>query len=186
MMSIHDKEEWAPVPGFPDYAVSDAGRVFAFQRNITWAPSWRTKGHTRTIGGHIMKEGPAPWYLCVKLSANGRRQNCSVHSLVLASFIGPRPDGMQGRHLNGDYLDNRLSNLVWGTPTANQADRLTHGTDNRGDKSPLAKLTSDNVRAIRRSFKDGESCASLARKFGVALTTVHAVKSGQNWSHLDA
>jgi hypothetical protein len=179
-------EEWAPISGFPDYAVSDAGRVFIFQRTIMWSSSRRAKGFTRIMGGHIMKQGPAPRYLCVKLSEDRQRENRSVHSLVLSSFVGPRPDGMQARHLNGNHLDNRLSNLVWDTPTANQRDRLTHGTDNRGDKSPLAKLTSGNVRAIRKGLKVGESCASLSRQFGVALNTVHAIKTGRTWAHLDA
>lgn len=51
-----------------------------------------------------------------------------VHHLVLEAFVGPRPHGMQCRHINGNSLDNRLKNLAWGTPSEDNYDRVRHGT----------------------------------------------------------
>lgn len=51
-----------------------------------------------------------------------------LHHIVLEAFVGPRPPGMQCRHLNGNSLDNRLENLQWGTAREDNYDRVRHGT----------------------------------------------------------
>jgi hypothetical protein len=50
-----------------------------------------------------------------------------VHRLILETFEGPCPDGMQTRHLNDVHDDNRFSNLYWGTPLENVTDRIING-----------------------------------------------------------
>ena len=42
-----------------------------------------------------------------------------MHSLVLLTFVGPRPDGMGIDHLNEDKLDNHLENLEYVTNQEN-------------------------------------------------------------------
>lgn len=56
------------------------------------------------------------------------RRQFKLHHLVLMAFVGPRPEGMECRHLNGIPYDNRLSNLVWGTRRENCGDAMKHGT----------------------------------------------------------
>ena len=41
------------------------------------------------------------------------------HSLMCATFHGPRPDGYQCDHLNGNVLDYSAANLEWVTPAEN-------------------------------------------------------------------
>ena len=36
------------------------------------------------------------------------RRNIYIHHLVLLTFVGPRPEGMEVRHLDGDPLNNTL------------------------------------------------------------------------------
>lgn len=50
-----------------------------------------------------------------------------VHRLVLEAFVGPCPPGMEACHWNGIPGDNRLHNLRWDTPSANNADILRLG-----------------------------------------------------------
>jgi len=57
-----------------------------------------------------------------------------VHQLVLETFVGPRPEGRQCRHLNGNSLDNRLENLSWGTASEDNYDRVRHGTHQHARK----------------------------------------------------
>jgi len=59
----------------------------------------------------------------------GKYRNYFVHLMVLSMFVGPRPTPLhQARHLDGDRYNNNLSNLEWGTPKENCADRTIHGT----------------------------------------------------------
>jgi phage FluMu protein Com len=51
-----------------------------------------------------------------------------VHWLVARAFLGPRPDGMEIRHLDGDYQNCTASNLLYGTKSENALDAVQHGT----------------------------------------------------------
>jgi hypothetical protein len=42
-------------------------------------------------------------------------------------FIGPRPDGLDVCHNNGDRLDNQVGNLRYGTRSENMLDTVPHG-----------------------------------------------------------
>lgn len=99
--------EWRAVPGYEGkYEVSDDGQVRSLRRNIT------LRAATTPLG-----------YKYVALCGKTRR----VHQLVLEGFVGPRPDGLITRHLNGKPGDNRLENLAYGTMKENAADALAHG-----------------------------------------------------------
>jgi hypothetical protein len=116
-----DTETWRPIDGFDLYEVSDAGRI-------------RSQPRRRTRGG-ILKPCPAPnGYLQVTLTQDGIRRTTSVHVIVAAAFHGPRPDGLQVRHLNGDQADCRAVNLAYGTPSQNNLDKRQHGTDHYVNK----------------------------------------------------
>lgn len=93
-----------------------------------------------------------------------------VHVLVLEAFVGPRPDGMEGCHNDGDPSNNRLSNLRWDTPLANWSDRRKHGR--------AGKLSIADVEEIRRS---DESNLALAARFGVHRAHISRVRSGVRW-----
>lgn len=68
-------------------------------------------------------------YLAFKLSKEGATKTTYTHHLVLLAFEGKRPDGMDEiRHLDGNKLNNDLSNLAYGTTKQNAADRKIHQT----------------------------------------------------------
>lgn len=102
-------EEWRPAPGFHGYSVSDRGGV---RRDDT---------------GRLLKPFPSKRtprlelrrYLAVEPSVSGRPRMVTVHALVAAAFIGPRPAGMHIDHLNFDPSDNRVENLQYVTAQVN-------------------------------------------------------------------
>lgn len=69
--------------------------------------------------------------------------------------------------------------LTWKTKKENHADRLVHGTDNRGENHNLAKLTLAAVRSIKA---DNRAYKAIAQDHAVTVSAVHAVKSGRNWA----
>ena len=74
--------------------------------------------------------------------------------------------------------------LRWLTRAENQAERADHGTTNRGSRSGNAKLTEDDVRAIRAIGKS-ISATTLALSYGVTSTTIYSIRSRRLWRDLD-
>ncbi|MDE1179449.1 NUMOD4 motif-containing HNH endonuclease [Paraburkholderia sp.] len=153
---------------FPQYEVSSFGRV--------------------RRGASIKKpRADRKGYLSVTLWSRQKPTKRALQRLVAAAFIGPRPDGMVVRHRNGINADNRHTNLVYGTATENEFDKIEHGTQLRGEKHHQAKLTEAQVFEIRRRFKryDRRNGAdALAREFGVTGTLIYYIVIGKLWSHL--
>lgn len=165
---------WRPIPSFPSYEVSDEGGVR------------RAVGGGAYKAGYVLKPKPhKQGYLYYILSdGRGGAKTMLAHRLVLMAFAGPCPDGMQACHGNGDRQDNRLSNLRWDTPKANQADRVKHGTDLWGEALPYAKLTESKVKEIRVRAAAGERQCDLAREFGVGDPQIHRIVRRELWAHV--
>lgn len=121
-------KKWKKVPFDHNYEVSSRGRVRSVDRTIS------KKGQgTARLKGRVLK----PWvgssgYEQVYLS---NRNAWMVHHLVLEAFSGPRPEGQEVRHLNGNRLDNSAGNLEWASHLVNMRDRRTHGTWYKGMKT---------------------------------------------------
>lgn len=166
------KEEWRSVVGFEGlYEVSSLGRVK------------RVAPGKRTFVGRLLRptrrKGKA--YLYVGLRRDGGTFYRTVHSLVLTTFKGPCPPGLEARHLNGKGDNNHVENLVWGTQEENCADKVRHGTHSRGARSPRAKLSEEQAREILQS---PSSYSTLMKKFSVSKATIADVKKGRRWQHL--
>jgi hypothetical protein len=174
------QEEWrpVPVPGYGDfYEVSNLGRV----------RSWKVKKypHRRAASPKVIKPNVlASGYRVAHLQHDGQLECRTVHSMVLEAFVGPRPDGTEVCHNDGDPGNNSLGNLRYDTPAANQADRVLHGTDIRGEDHVLAKLTEPDVLEIRRRHQAGESIKSLARIFPVGTTQIARIIKRESWAHI--
>lgn len=163
-MVLND-EQWAPVPGDWRYQVSSRGRVRSYVRGRPriLAPKRHPSGHVYAyVGG----------------------RNRKVHQLVLEAFVGPRPDGAVTRHLNDIPDDNRVENLVWGTPRENVRDAVRNGKHRAspGESSPHSKLTDDDVRNILRSR---QTHTALAAKYGVTHGLIGHIRRGRAWKHVE-
>jgi hypothetical protein len=112
-----EPERWLPVVGWEGlYEVSDVGRVRSLPRNTT--------------RGKVLRPGSVPaGYPAVNLhkAGDGGRTR-TIHTLMAAAFIGPRPPGQYVRHLDDVKTHNVLSNLAYGPPRANTEDMIrNHG-----------------------------------------------------------
>jgi transcriptional regulator with XRE-family HTH domain len=94
-------------------------------------------------------------------------------------------------HKDGDKGNPDASNLEWCSPPENTAHAVAMGLwtpgeppHELGEKSSHAVLTNEQATEILR-LRGTESAASLARRFGVAKSTVKAVHTGQNWGWLE-
>lgn len=164
------------VPAFPGYKVALDGGVFSCRvpKSGKLGERWkRLKPCTDKATG----------YLSVCLRRDGKTIRKTVHTLVLEAFDGPCPTGMEGCHRNGIRTDCRRDNLRWGTRASNQADRVEHGTSNRGERQGRSKLRETDIPeifSVRREIP-GATMEEIGILFGVAKTTIQAVLERRNW-----
>jgi hypothetical protein len=74
--------------------------------------------------------------------------------------------------------------VYWATPKENHADKIKHGTTNRGEQQGASRLTEDDIRQIR-SRSGTESQLSLAREFQVDPSHISKIVNRQAWGWLD-
>ena len=116
---------------------------------------------------------------------DGRHQ--LVCRLICTLLKGPPPMiGMQSAHScgNGHLSCCTPAHLRWVTVKENQADRILHGTTNRGERHGKAKLTEKDVREIRLRIYKGESGRSIASDFSVSNSAISSIGRRQSWSHV--
>lgn len=167
-------EEWKPVPGYEGlYEVSNHGRVRSLPRNGT-APEVKIRKTQITKAG----------YEIVHLSKDNAAKAISVHTLVLTAFIGPKPDKMECRHLDGCRTNNKADNLAWGTKQQNMSDQIKHGTIARGERCGHAKLTLEQVQQARSMIQAGMTHKAVSKLFNVSRPTITNLWSGRNWQHI--
>ncbi len=178
---MHDEctapEEWRAVVDYEGwYEVSDRGRVR------------RVKAGPRTYPGRILKPqrlAAPPGYWGVRLwNGTGRGVTKKIHLLMADAFLPPKPSPLHEiNHRDGDSWNNLLTNLEW----LLHADNVRHafGTglvgDRRGARNANARLTEDDVLAIR--FADTPS-KNLAHLYRVTARTIDDIRSLRTWRHL--
>lgn len=117
-------EEWRSVVGFPQYEVSNLGRVRSLDHTVTYQRREQHSGRTITVTkrrkGQMLRPGTmASGHQIVVL---GRGNPFCVHKLVLDAFVGPAPAGTECCHHDDNPANNALCNLRWGTRSENMAD----------------------------------------------------------------
>lgn len=143
--------DWRRVPGAKLYEATSDGRI--------------RKG-SKTIASTETKRG---YRVATLWMDDGTYRQWRVHHLILHAFVGPRPEGMCVRHLDGNSTNNRLENLAYGTYSENNRDTVEHGRHRGAGKTHCAKgheLAGDNVQSI--STKPGarrcRECANEAQR----------------------
>lgn len=165
------------IPGFENFAVTKDGRV------------WSKPRQGSSVSGMWLKPLELKHgYYYVDLQKNGKGFKELIHRLVLETFVGPCPEGMEACHNNGIKKDNHLENLRWDTKSANAKDSVKHGThsglQNKGVKNGQSKLTDEKVRVIRCLRKVGFTLKDLAWQFDVGIMTISNVCLGKTWKHV--
>jgi len=117
-------EHWRSVVGYEGlYEISDHGSVRSLDRLIVLVD-----GRRRTFPGVVLRPSlRADGHLQVNLWRGGNYRTRKVHQLVAEAFIGPRPDGMEVCHNDGDPVNNDLFNLRYDTQSENGRDVVRHG-----------------------------------------------------------
>lgn len=178
-----EKEEWRPVPGFPAYEISNHCRLRHVRLSRMVRPSF----------GRYMR-----YTLSRPDGGDGYRITKHAHRLMWRAFRGEIPGNLQVNHIDGNKLNNMLTNLELVTPRGNAEHAVRLGLSPTGDKHHartkrhvmargerhgLAKLTKDKVLEILAKRKSGARPAHLAREYRVSAPTISAI-GVTTWLHV--
>ena len=148
----------------PRYGVTAEGEVWSCTSG-----SWQ-----------MMRKVESSGYHKVKLSSKGRQRMHSVHSLVMAAFVGVRPNGLVINHKDGDKLNNRVSNLEYCTYRENWLHALRTGLS-RSIAVGIA-IVAAAVYAVAQAgscangfFRSGDACTMVWEFDG--LPKVHCTRN---------
>lgn len=109
-----------------------------------------------------------------------------AHAEMCKRAHGPRPSKRhQSAHSCGKGHEGCVNpnHLHWATPQENQRDRLIHGTDVRGERNGMTKLTEEQVREIR-ALKGVMSQEKIAARFNVTRAAIGCIHRGKTWWYL--
>lgn len=156
---------WKPITDFPDYEVSNDGRVYSLRSSIELKP--------RIIRNYK--------YVCLYPGKRWKR----IHRLVAKAFI-PNPDNLpEVNHKDLDKMNCHDWNLEWKTHKGNTQHAIANGAHKtchqNGEDNDNSKLTVERVLAIR---EDTRSQRQIAKDYGISQQTVSVIKLYKRWKHL--
>ena len=134
-------------------------------------------------------------YLRIKLSNNGEYKSYTVSRLVATAFI-PNPENKpEVNHIDGNKLNNNISNLEWTTKSENAIHafknglRKTNFKPKRGVINNFSKLTEEDVKYIRKNYikHNGKSSNSreLANLFNVTIVNINHIVNRKTWKYIN-
>lgn len=164
-------EEWRPIPiqGYPNYLISNYGRVY-------------TKNYHRLMRLALRKKG----YLKAQMTSNDVQRAYFIHRLVALAFI-PNPNNYpQVNHIDSNPANNHVSNLEWCTNKMNSdhCSQMGRRKPCEGEKNGSCLLTEKKVLKIREKFKRGFTRRMLGDEFGVSPATVKDIVLRRSWKHI--
>ena len=148
-------EIWRNIKDYPDYQVSNMGRVKSLNYNRT--------GKEKILKNIKNNFG----YLYVRLCKDGKQKNYTIHRLVATAFIDNPNNYPIINHINEDKTDNRVENLEWCTQQYN----INFGTS-------IERAAKNRSIPVLQFTKEGE----LVRKWESATQVEREL--GYNLSHI--
>lgn len=175
------QEIWKDVQGYEgQYQVSNLGRVKSIKRKLTNGRSVSEK-----ILNSSSKKKTQDGYLMVALAGRTFR----VNRLVAAAFI-PNPDNKPVvNHIDGNKENNKADNLEWATISENMLHAYRCGlkTAMIGEENPNAKLTRNQVKAIRSEYvpySQQYGSNALAKKYNVSNVTITNIVNHKTYKNV--
>lgn len=107
-------ERWKPIPGWPEYEISDHGNCRSTERVVDGKLDGGGAPSKRRLAGQLLTPViRASGLVCFNLWYENEYTQFPARRLVLMAFDRPRPRGMDAVNEDGDLSNNHLGNLKW-------------------------------------------------------------------------
>ncbi len=162
-------ENWKKIEGYEKYSVSDFGRI-------------RNDKTGRIMKTPCGKNGYARLMLYNDMGGSCK----TVHKLVVKTFIPNTENKEQINHIDGNKMNNNVTNLEWVSPSENIRHSFVNGLSKgpKGEINGQCKLTEVEVLEIRRLRKEGWKQNEIARKFNVVQGQISYIVNKKSWVHV--
>ena len=164
-------EIWKPIPNWPNYEISNMGRVASC--------------------GIIRKLGTSGGrYLRVDLHNGPKRKDYLIHLLVIKHFGKPKPSSKhECNHIDGIKSNNWNINLEWLTHQENIQHAYDTGLYSNkrwcGETVNTAKLTKEKVLLIRKLYENNTySITELSLIYRVTYNNIVAIIQHKTWKNI--
>lgn len=178
-------EEWRAIPGFEGcYEASNLGRVRGLSRMVKSGYNSQ-----RFMKSYMLK----PWidaggyYTVNPWTHGGSKGRIKVHRLVALTFLGECPKGLEVNHIDGNKLNNCVTNLEYITHSENAKHAFRLGLNHspllgrKGIGHKKHKLAEEQVSAI---LLDKRFQKVIANDYNVSQCTISNIKTGKIWGQV--
>lgn len=146
------------IAGYPNYQISADGLAFNKKTGRWLQPLNLTKGYQGT-----------------RLYHEGKGKTFKLHRLVALAYI-PNPDNLgQVNHIDGDKLNNTVSNLEWCSNQENHDHAIETGL-----WQPTYTLEDRVVNLVHQLHAQGKSTRTIAQLTGVSKSRVHTLVNSRH------
>ena len=139
--------------------------------------------------GVIKKKNKKKGYLQVCLT---NKNTYSIHRLVALTFIENKENKTEVNHIDGNKLNNHVSNLEWNTTQENLEHKRINNLGKTlkaklsatGINNSQAKLDEEDVIFIRTNCETKIDIKKFSKELDVSIATIYDIKNRRSWTHI--
>lgn len=185
-------EEWRDVVGYEGiYMASSLGRIASLQREVEI-----NNGAKKTVPFYIKRS--TTYYVknyhkqMVNLYKKGKRHTLNVHKIIAAAFLENPNNYPEIDHIDGDTMNNSVSNLRYCTRKQNMNNPITRrrnseshiGKFNNARSKKIVQLRNGEIINVFNSIRESVRCGFSERSVGKCCRGKQYEYKGFQWIYL--